>query len=215
MKLIVFTTPRTGSHLISRAVAAKGYTCVHEPFEDWSKYQDYEQFIETVVAPTENIVVFDHWFADGSQQGLGGPLLHDYKNCCIKDFDKAVVLLRRDTFQQALSISYALHPKNQFNNDWSSTNRPSVILDPSDVWQHYIRIKKASKILVETRLPTFYYEDILENSNQFPIKLTIEDYRPPKKSDYIINYKELRFRYKELRFQYKNLTRYKSQFSNW
>jgi hypothetical protein len=43
----------TGSHLISRAVAAKGYTCVHEPFEDWSKYQDYEQFIETVVAPTD------------------------------------------------------------------------------------------------------------------------------------------------------------------
>ena len=54
----------------------------------------------------------------------------------------------------------------------------------------------------------FYYEDILENSNQFPIKLTIEDYRPPKKSDYIINYKELKS-------QFKDLTRYKSQFSNW
>lgn len=208
MKLIVFTTPRTGSHLIGRAVAAKEYTCVYEPFEDWSKYQDYDQFIETVVAPTENIVVFDHWFADGSQHGLGGPLLHDYKNCCIKDFDKAVVLLRRDTFQQALSISYALHPENQFNNNWTSTNRPSVILDPSDVWQYYIRIKKASMMLVGTKLPTFYYEDILENSNQFPIKLTIEDYRPPKKSDYIINYKELRS-------QFKNLTLYKSQLSNW
>lgn len=206
MKLIVFTTPRTGSHLIGRA--ATGYTCVYEPFKNWDEYQDYDQFIETVVAPTENIVVFDHWFAYGPRMWLGTPLIDDYKNRCIKDFDKAVVLLRRDTFQQALSITYALHPENYLNNDWTSTNRPSAILDLSDVWPHYITKKKLSKMLIETGLPTFYYEDILENSNQFPIKLTIEDYRPPKKSDYIINYKELKS-------QFKDLTRYKSQFSNW
>jgi hypothetical protein len=184
LKLIVFSIPRTGSHVISRSAEANGYKVIHEPFTFDDVYHNYDKFIKKVVLPSENVIVFDR-FLHQSNYNL------DYLNKCKRDYDLSIVLLRRDVLQQAISVAYA---RQEFGmaSDWNLAVREKVNLKLYEVKRHFRNLTISKARLLELNLPTVYYEDILADPSIFPVKLTIEHYRPPEKSDYILNHKEIK-----------------------
>ncbi len=124
LKLIVFTIPRTGSHVIGRSANANGYKVIHEPFMPDEKYQNYDKFIKKVVSPSENVVVFDHYFVYSNYD-------RNYVNKCIRDYDLKIVLLRRDKLQQAISAVYARRFLVNEGEGWNSKkeSQPGYLLN--------------------------------------------------------------------------------------
>lgn len=185
LKLIVFSIPRTGSHVIGRSAEANGYKVIHEPFTFDDVHQNYDKFIKKVVLPSENVIVFDQ-FLNQSNYNL------DYLNKCKRDYDLSIVLLRRDVLQQAISVAYAWREFGVVANDWNLAVRKKVNLKLYEVKRHFRNLTISKARLLELNLPTVYYEDMLADPSIFPIKLTIEHYRPPEKSDYILNHKAIK-----------------------
>jgi hypothetical protein len=182
LKLIVFTIPRTGTHVIGRAAKINGYKVIHEPFTPGEEYQNYKKFIKKVVLPSEKIVVLDHYFVNSEYD-------RNYFNNCIRDYDLKIVLLRRDKLQQAISAVYAsIH----LSEDWNSKKRIPAQLPINLVEIKFRNLIRSENVLRKLNLPIFYYEDIIADPSIFPIKLTVEDYRPPAQSSYILNYEKIR-----------------------
>jgi len=185
LKLIVFTIPRTGSHVIGRSAEANGYKVIHEPFTFDDVHQNYDKFIKKVVLPSENVIVFDHYFVYSNYD-------RNYVNKCIRDYDLKIVLLRRDKLQQAISAVYARRFLVNEGEGWKSKKRVPARLPIKLIKTRFKNLVSSEKELCKLNLPIFYYEDILADPSIFPVKLTIEHYRPPEKSDYILNHKAIK-----------------------
>jgi len=189
MKILCITYGRTGSHTFGRNLESKGFKSIHEPFTP-NGYKDLEwpkdrKMLSNELHYCHLSIVWDHFVAIYATKSEVNTYLDWWKHRT----DLQFVLLRRSGFEWALS-SLHMNKQGEFADH---EKRQSMYLDLQEVQD---RIKEHTKIcdyLLGLGLPVYYYEDLLEEDNNFPISMTAKDnFTISSKRDYILNYEELK-----------------------
>lgn len=189
MKILCITYGRTGSHAFGRNLESKGFKSIHEPFTP-NGYKDLEwpkdrKMLSNEMHHYHLSIVWDHFVAIYATKSEVNTYLDWWKHRT----DLQCVLLRKSGFEWALS-SLHMNKQGEFAD---YEKRQSMYLDLQQVKD---RIKEHTKIcdyLLGLGLPVYYYEDLLEEDNNFPISVTAKDnFTIPSKRDYILNYEELK-----------------------
>ena len=190
MKIYCLTYARTGSHTFGRNLAASGYQVIHEPFmiDGYNNlsWPDDRNQLSKVIAEHDDIIVWDHAV---SNQVIPKKDLHLFLNWIKSQVDIVVVLLRRDAFEWALSSIHL--SKHKYFDD--NEDRISICVDKEELDDILLDHRELSSRLCNLNFPIYYYEDLLNEENNFPVKMTSNDpFTIPLKSSYITNYEELK-----------------------
>ena len=180
MKIQVLSNPRTGSSYLYDILTMQHDTfeCMHEPFA--ASHNEYKTILEQINA-SKNIIVKNHMYHLGQLETHN--LLEQFKP--IK-FDHTIVLIRKDLFETALSLSLAM-TVNQWNKD--ELNFESIKIDVSTfdsainaTWLELLRIIRNEYDIEYNEI--VYYENLI-----FDEKSKYKKFRD--KTMTVQNYKEL------------------------
>lgn len=189
MKVLSITYGRTGSHTFSRYLEKYGFHIIYEPFtnlghKDLIWPQDKNTLSEDIKR-YDNVMVWDQFVRHSDNKTA-----LEYLEWMSPQVDKIITLLRKNSFEWALSTIH-LDESGGYFNDWEP--RKKIYVDYQEVIQNMQDHERINKYLTSFKYPVCYYEDLIEGKDCCPFTMkSLDNFSIPSKEEYIINYNELK-----------------------
>ncbi len=155
MKILLLYTPRCGSTSILKYFSKirSEYKCFNEPWFDWMINKVYNG----EVLDYDKIILEDNIFIKSSYRTLPVEIYR-----IIKDFDKVIILLRKNMNEQ-IESSVLAHKEESFMN---TSKRKYLVENITDSEYNYMKDRYVflnytlNELSIKYNIPKFYYEDL-------------------------------------------------------
>lgn len=190
MKILAITYGRTGSHAFGRYLKKNGFHVIHEPFTpDGYKniiWPQDKNILSEDLNLYSDVIIWDQFIT----RDIDNPATLEYLKWISPQVDKIVTLLRKNSFEWALSTIH-LDETGEYFNDWEP--RKKIYADYQEVIYSMQDHKRLNNYLTGFNYHVCYYEDLIEGKDVCPFTMKAMDkFNIPSKEEYIVNYNELK-----------------------